>query len=406
MRRYFDDTLVIMPGPDVAESFLDVLNGLHPSIDFNMELSNNDSIPFIGMFITKNGNKELSSTHQAFIDECKHLQSMFAHLGYPSSLVNGIIDECEYSPTREAKTKPVTDKNECENPDVCGKGPKCVNTLGSYQCKCVGDKEVGYEYVADMKQCMDVNECAQQLCDKNSTICKNSIGSYKCGCKPGYSNMKKNKCKDEDECKTRKHNCEKQSYCRNTPGSFKCECPKGFEKDGHKCRATRLTRWLTPKYLLRDIKQGVWDTLAVAGSACVIVLALLIIFMVKLRKCCKKCCKKPGYEDQFYYPDEMYDPDQMFFAESEPMFYPEEMAYHGEEMMYPAKGMYPEGYSEDGMYCEGYPEDEYYPEGVEDANHGLDMTDKSIFNLNVKRSENVPVTYYDNDNEDLSDEYD
>ena len=56
-RRYVDDTLAIMPGLDVAESFLDALNGLHPSIHFTMELSNNDSIPFIGMLITKNGNK-------------------------------------------------------------------------------------------------------------------------------------------------------------------------------------------------------------------------------------------------------------------------------------------------------------------------------------------------------------
>lgn len=52
-RRYVDDTLVIIPGPNAAESFLDVLNGLHPSIHFTMELSNNDSVPLI----TKNGNK-------------------------------------------------------------------------------------------------------------------------------------------------------------------------------------------------------------------------------------------------------------------------------------------------------------------------------------------------------------
>ena len=46
-----------MPGVDAAENFLDVLNGLHPSIHFTMELSNNDSIPFIGTLITKNSNK-------------------------------------------------------------------------------------------------------------------------------------------------------------------------------------------------------------------------------------------------------------------------------------------------------------------------------------------------------------
>ena len=52
-RRYVDDTLAVMPGLDAAESFLNVLNGLHPSIHFTMELSNHDSIPFIGTLITK-----------------------------------------------------------------------------------------------------------------------------------------------------------------------------------------------------------------------------------------------------------------------------------------------------------------------------------------------------------------
>ena len=119
-------------------------NGLHPSIYFTVELFNNDSIPFIGMLITKNGNKletqvyrkptnmdlllhfqnhtdlrykkcliktmvhrakELSSTHQAFVDECRRLKSMFNHLGYPSSLMNGIIDKCDYLSTLDAKTK-------------------------------------------------------------------------------------------------------------------------------------------------------------------------------------------------------------------------------------------------------------------------------------------------------------
>ena len=118
-RRYVDDTFAIMPGLDAAENFLDVLNGLHPSIHFTMELCNNDSIPFIGTLITKNGTKletqvyrkptntglllhfqshtdlrykkcliktmvhrakELSSMHQAFVDECRHLKSMFITL--------------------------------------------------------------------------------------------------------------------------------------------------------------------------------------------------------------------------------------------------------------------------------------------------------------------------------------
>ena len=49
--------------------------------------------------------KELSSTHQASIDECGHLKSMFNHLGYPSSSMNGIIDKCDFISTLDAKTK-------------------------------------------------------------------------------------------------------------------------------------------------------------------------------------------------------------------------------------------------------------------------------------------------------------
>ena len=143
-KRYVDDTLAIMPGVDAAENFLDVLNGLRASIHFTMELSNNDSIPFIGTLITKNSNKletkvyrkptntglllhfqshtdlrykrcliktmahrakELSSTYQAFVDECGRLKSIFHRLGYPSSLVNCIIDNCHYSSTLQSVTK-------------------------------------------------------------------------------------------------------------------------------------------------------------------------------------------------------------------------------------------------------------------------------------------------------------
>ena len=49
--------------------------------------------------------KELSSTHQALVDECSHLKSKFNHLDYPSSLVNGIIEKCDYPSTLNAKTK-------------------------------------------------------------------------------------------------------------------------------------------------------------------------------------------------------------------------------------------------------------------------------------------------------------
>ena len=48
---------------------------------------------------------QLSSTHQAFVDECRHLKSMFHYLGYPRSMVYCIIDKCDHYSTLDAKTQ-------------------------------------------------------------------------------------------------------------------------------------------------------------------------------------------------------------------------------------------------------------------------------------------------------------
>ena len=129
-RRYVDDTLARMPSIDAATEFLTTLNGLHPSLSFTMELPVDGRIAFIGMLIVKKGEsletevytkptntglllhfqshtdkryKEglvktmvhrayaLSSTDEAFNQECKKLRSMFHRLDYPTSLVNTTI---------------------------------------------------------------------------------------------------------------------------------------------------------------------------------------------------------------------------------------------------------------------------------------------------------------------------
>ena len=121
-RRYVDDTLVRMPNTDAATMVLTTLNGLHPSLSFTMELPVDDRIPFIGIDIIKNGTKletqvyrkptntglllhfhshtdkrykdsllktmlhrayALSSTTEAFNEECAKLRSIFSRLDYP-----------------------------------------------------------------------------------------------------------------------------------------------------------------------------------------------------------------------------------------------------------------------------------------------------------------------------------
>ncbi|KAK3719186.1 hypothetical protein QZH41_020416, partial [Actinostola sp. cb2023] len=53
--RYVDDTLVAMPNVEVALSFLNTLNTLHPSLEFTMETAQDNKLPFLGMLITKTG---------------------------------------------------------------------------------------------------------------------------------------------------------------------------------------------------------------------------------------------------------------------------------------------------------------------------------------------------------------
>ena len=129
-RRYVDDTLARMPKTDAATMFLTTLNGLYPSLSFTMELPVDDRIPFIGIEVIKNGTKletqvyrkstntglllhfnshtdkrykdsllktmlhrayALSSTTEAFNEECVKLCSIFGHLNYPWSLIDCII---------------------------------------------------------------------------------------------------------------------------------------------------------------------------------------------------------------------------------------------------------------------------------------------------------------------------
>ena len=130
-KRYVDDTLARMPNTDTAADFLSALNGLHPSLKFTMELPADNTIPFIGIQIIKNGTEletrvyrkptntglllhfqshvdkryktgllktmlhrahALSSTTEAFNKECAKLRSIFSRLDYPIGLVNSTIN--------------------------------------------------------------------------------------------------------------------------------------------------------------------------------------------------------------------------------------------------------------------------------------------------------------------------
>ena len=54
-KRYVDDTLASMPDETSANTFLETLNTRHTSIQFTMETSTNNVLPFLAMELLKNG---------------------------------------------------------------------------------------------------------------------------------------------------------------------------------------------------------------------------------------------------------------------------------------------------------------------------------------------------------------
>ena len=131
-KRYVDDTLTIMPDLNEANIFLDKLNSCHRNLKSNMEIADQNTIPLVGMNITKSGNRletsvyrkstntglllhyhshvdkrykdcllttmihrayQLSSTPTAFSVECNKLRSTFLNLDYPINLINSAINK-------------------------------------------------------------------------------------------------------------------------------------------------------------------------------------------------------------------------------------------------------------------------------------------------------------------------
>ncbi|XP_006831741.1 PREDICTED: fibrillin-1 [Chrysochloris asiatica] len=73
------------------------------------------------------------------------------------------------------------DIDECQElPGLC-QGGKCINTFGSFQCRC----PTGYYLNEDTRVCDDVNECdTPGICGPGT--CYNSVGNYTCICPPDY----------------------------------------------------------------------------------------------------------------------------------------------------------------------------------------------------------------------------
>ncbi|KAE8752650.1 hypothetical protein FOCC_FOCC000772 [Frankliniella occidentalis] len=168
--------------------------------------------------------------------------------------------DCDPGYAPAANTSKCVDIDECSIGSPCGRGRRCVNTPGSYQCVFRIQCRPGFVPSPEGDRCVDEDECAtgthnckpgqtcfnrpgtyQCQCPPGHTLdetkncvdacsdlatCENTVGSYRCHCKEGYRQGRGKSCDDIDECAETPNLCQQQ--CINVWGSYRCSCERGF----------------------------------------------------------------------------------------------------------------------------------------------------------------------------------
>ncbi|XP_016124784.1 nephronectin a isoform X1 [Sinocyclocheilus grahami] len=113
----------------------------------------------------------------------------------------------------------------------------CEVMKGDVRCQCPSP---GLQLAPDGRTCVDVDECAtgQAVCPRFRK-CINTFGSYICKCHDGFDLQfinGKYQCTDVNECSSNQHQCGPYATCYNTPGSFKCKCKDDYRGVGYDCK--------------------------------------------------------------------------------------------------------------------------------------------------------------------------
>ncbi|XP_061107952.1 nephronectin isoform X2 [Conger conger] len=134
----------------------------------------------------------------------------------------------------------------------------CEVMKGEVRCQCPSP---GLQLGPDSRTCVDVDECAtgKAVCPRFRK-CVNTFGSYICKCHEGFELQYINgkyQCIDVNECVSAQHRCGSFSMCYNTPGSYKCKCKAGFRGTGFDCKAI-------PKVIIEPPRPGKTPTINIS----------------------------------------------------------------------------------------------------------------------------------------------
>ncbi|NXT13817.1 EGFL6 protein, partial [Prunella fulvescens] len=112
----------------------------------------------------------------------------------------------------------------------------CEEVKGQVQCLCPSS---GLQLGPNGRTCIDIDECStgKAVCSYNRR-CVNTFGSFYCKCQLGYELKYTSghySCADVNECVTNTHRCNLHAECLNTQGSFQCKCKQGYRGSGFDC---------------------------------------------------------------------------------------------------------------------------------------------------------------------------
>ncbi|KAF7253700.1 Epidermal growth factor-like protein 6 [Varanus komodoensis] len=165
---------------------------------------------------------------------CEH-RCMNTHGSYKCYCLNGYM----LLPDGTCTIEPLTNKRALIDSRTCAMVNcqyGCQEVKDDVRCLCPSS---GLQLAPNGKTCIDIDECAtgKAICSFNRR-CVNTFGSYYCKCQIGYELKHvsgRYDCLDVNECVTNIPKCNFHAECLNTQGSFKCKCKPGYRGNGFRC---------------------------------------------------------------------------------------------------------------------------------------------------------------------------